>query len=153
MPFWPLDEETSQSYLASFFAFLTLGRIVFVFLRVPFSNRTLLGASLILSLMFIYVGVNIDPMGFSLIGLSMSIYFPCALDLISESFPKNVEKALPFVLNVIAIMLLGAHFLIGSLTDHFGNFSIIYAATTFLCLALIFVVISRIQPSRLTSTE
>jgi len=150
---WPLDEETSQSYLASFFAFLTLGRIVFVFLKVPFSNRSLLGASLILSLLFIYVGVNIDPMGFSLIGLSMSIYFPCALDLISESFQANVDKALPFVLNVIAIMLLGAHFLIGTLTDHFGNFSIIYAATTFLSLALIFVGISSFQPSRLTSTE
>tara|TARA_B100000925_G_scaffold180056_1_gene135880 strand:+ start:234 stop:1445 length:1212 start_codon:yes stop_codon:yes gene_type:complete len=150
---WPLDEETSQSYLASFFAFLTLGRIVFVFLKVPFSNRVLLSSSLAFSLLFIYVGVNFDPIGFSLIGLSMSIYFPCALDLISESFPKNVDKALPYVLNVIAIMLLGAHFLIGTLTDYYGNLAIIYAATIFLSLALMFVGLSIYQPSKLTSTE
>ena len=143
---WPINEEVSQSYLASFFGLMTLGRVIFVFLRVKLTNQILLMLSLSLSLLFIILGATTDPIFLSLVGLTMSIYFPCALDFISESFPKRINQALPFVLNIVAIKLLIAHFLVGVITDYFGDFSIVYVIGV--CISLAFLSIFFCRSSR-----
>ena len=136
---WGINQETSNTYLALFFGFLTLGRIVFVFFETKSSNRKLLLISLAGSVIFYFLGIKTHPLFLSLIGLSMSFYFPCALDLISESFTKNLNRALPFCLNLVAIKLLATHFIIGYFTEMFGPWAIVSISLPMLLIAMLFL--------------
>ena len=62
-------------------------------------------------------GVYIHPMFLALTGLSMSVYFPCAMDLVAEYFGHQMTKALPIVMNVISIHLLVTHYIVGQLNN------------------------------------
>ena len=115
-----LENGRSAELLTLFFALLTLGRLILIFVRLPFSNNIILGTSLLSSITLMLAGVYIHPMFLALTGLSMSVYFPCAMDLVAVYFGHQMTKALPIVMNVISIHLLVTHYIVGQLNNIVG---------------------------------
>jgi MFS transporter, FHS family, glucose/mannose:H+ symporter len=138
------NNNAAQSYLSSFFILLTLGRIIFAFIKTKKTNFIMLIASILISLIFFIIALlTKSPIFLSLIGLSMSIYFPCAMDYIAQKFKGNLQKSLPMIMNIVTIKLILMHFLAGIIEEKYGAQSTLYLSITFLCLAFICLISQR----------
>ena len=132
-----LPAGESAELLTLFFALLTLGRFILIFIQLPFSNNVILGASLLSSISFALFGIYIHPIFLALTGLTMSVYFPCAMDLVAVYFGHQMTRALPIVMNVISIHLLITHFIVGQLNNMVGPYGTMTLPVTHLVLAFI----------------
>ena len=142
------DSNAAQSYLSSFFILLTFGRIIFAFIRTSKSNFKMLMTSIISSFgLYILAIKTKQPLFLSFIGLSMSIYFPCAMDFIAQSFKGNLQKNLPTIMNIVTIKLILMHYIAGIFEEKFGGISTLYLSISFLFLAMIILMINRKQQS------
>lgn len=134
----PLEGSASQSYLSVFFILLTFGRIIFAFIKTNKTNSAILFGSIFSSFtLFILAILTKQTIFLSLIGLTMSIYFPCAMDLMAQIFKKELSKNLPAIMNIVTIKLIGMHFLAGSMEERFGPLSTLYFSIILLVFAII----------------
>lgn len=139
-----VTKNAAQSYLSNFFILLTFGRIIFAFIRTSKTNFKMLMMSILSSFLFYFLAIKTkQPIFLSLIGLSMSIYFPCAMDFIAQYFKGNLQIHLPAIMNIITIKLILMHFIAGKLEEHYGAITTLYLSITFLFLAMIFLVTNR----------
>ena len=135
-----LPKEAAQSYLSLFFMFLTLGRFIFAFIKTKKSNFNILLISNLISLVFFFLGIKYGPFFFSLIGLSMAIFFPCAMDYIAVKFGDQFQRGLPVVMNIITVELISMHLISGVIEERVGPGIIIYFSIALLLLSLLFLI-------------
>ena len=135
-----MDLEQSSLYVMYFFVFLFIGRLVFAFVKVAGSVTTHMNLSLIVSLLFLLLGLQVHPFFLTLVGLAMAPYYPLSVTYISQKTGANERQYLTIALSIQSLSVVGMHLGAGYLTDSAGGvkqaFSIGIAALliSFLCL-------------------
>lgn len=136
------SSSDSSLYLSLFFFFLMLGRIAIAATNLKIDSVFLMKLSLLMTSLFVFMGLTISPLMICLSGLSMSIFFPCAMDMINHFYPKSFEKMTASALSGLGFIVTCMHLLFGAVAKALGlslamGTSIIFSLTSFLCLYVI----------------
>jgi len=137
--YFNLDLESSSLYVTCLFIFLLLGRLIFTFKSFKSSYRTQLSFSLVLSILFLILGLKFHPIFLVLTGLSMAPYYPISLAYISEQTGVNSRQFITFAISVKSFCIIAMHLGVGYLTDHFGLINALGAGLVAFVLALLCV--------------
>ena len=115
-----MDIKTSGFYLSGFFFCLMLGRLTLGLFHLPIKGRVLMGLSLIGTTVCLILGHSGFFWAFSLSGLSMSVFFPSAMDLLGEEYPDHLEYITSVVMSGIGFFLFAMHLGFGQLAAALG---------------------------------
>lgn len=146
----PLIVESVYSYnklesaktLSLFFLLLAIGRLTFSFIKIPIKSTTLLMSSIILTLVFLSLGLFYTPLFFPFLGLSMSYFFPVALEMLGQIFQENTDRMVTYIMTAISISLSVNHFLFGEIANRFGTLyglSLVFFFQ-FICFGLLYYI-------------
>lgn len=139
-----VNNSASQSYLSIFFILLTFGRIIFAFIKTKKTNFSILLFSIVTSFALYFLALITKKSIFlGLIGLSMSVYFPCAMDLLAQTFKENLSRSLPIVMNVVTIKLISMHYVAGFMEQRFGPISTLYLSFALMFLAFFSLLLNK----------
>lgn len=108
------------SYLSYFFLSLLAGRLLFTFKKIDLPAKALLYISLLTSLLLLLGGMLLYAPLLALSGLSMSYFFPCAMDWLGEMFQEHLDDLLGYVMMFIGGTLVVVHFLFGIISTYIG---------------------------------
>lgn len=136
---WNYDLESSSLYVTYFFVCLLLGRLLFAGVKFKKSLSFQLTGCLLLSALFFLLGLYIHPMFLTIIGFSISPFYPLAISLISSEFPEDLDTAVSYMMATDSMMLALMHVLVGKLSDNYGIQTAIFTGLIFLSFSLIFV--------------
>ena len=104
--------------LSLFFIYLLIGRVSFALIPVKINTLTLLKISAPSSFILCLLGILYSPQFLAICGLSMSYFFPCAMDYIGEYFSaKELEIAFAKVMVCVGGVLVVLHLSFGQLTS------------------------------------
>ncbi|MBC7465813.1 MAG: MFS transporter [Bdellovibrio sp.] len=137
--YFQMDLEASSQYVTYFFMFLLFGRLVFALKAFRISLRRQLNISLILSLSFLILGLNVHPFFLVMTGLSMAPFYPLSITYISEQTGIYKRPFLTFAISFQSVCVISMHMGVGYLTDQFGLFYAFGVGIISLVLALVCV--------------
>jgi MFS transporter, FHS family, glucose/mannose:H+ symporter len=137
------SHELSSFYLSFFFILLLAGRLLFSFFSFKSTSYKLLIISLFSSFSFLILGFHIHPLGLSFCGLSLSFFFPCAMDLINKELGDSTDFILPIVMTSTGGMLIFMHLFVGILADKIGIHKALHLGPLSLIVSLCFLLISK----------
>ncbi|MBD64530.1 MAG: hypothetical protein CME62_04955 [Halobacteriovoraceae bacterium] len=106
--------------LSVFFGLLLVGRMSFGLFHVPFKSFNIMTGSIVLSFVVSILGMQFYPPLLALNGLSMSIFFPSAMDWVSEFFGEESEYVISRIMVTISGSLVAMHYIFGLFAEHFG---------------------------------
>ncbi len=112
----------SSKALMWFFIFLFAGRLLFSFIKLKFNLKILLNSFLVLSLLSLILGLNIDPKFLILTGFFMAPYYPLSVMYISQNTAHLSRTYLSFAMSFQSLAVVAMHLGVGYLTDQFGLF-------------------------------
>lgn len=112
--------ESANELLSFFFLTLFLGRLAFALIHVPLRNSSVLALSGGASLLFFCLGLFHHPAWLALCGLSMSMFYPCAMTLVTEETGRESGLVMSWIVTTQSLGLMAMHFAIGWLSDRFG---------------------------------
>ena len=124
---WGISIESAGSWLAAYFAAMTLSRLVLGLVRFPFSARQLLWFAIFLGAPFLIVGFL--PLGFSreirllsLVGFGFPIAmgYPLAMTRLAEIFGPRVQRVTSLCLILQSGAAMTMHFVLGWGADSHG---------------------------------
>lgn len=131
-----LSEVSSLKFVSAFFLFLLIGRLFFAFINLKVSSKYLLSLSCLFSLIFIFLGVVYQPVFLSFTGLSMSFFFPAAMDYLGDYFePSELDAGFSFSMVFVGGSLTVFNYIFGWIT------SILKIETSILMIPLFLVVV------------
>lgn len=113
--------ESSQA-LMWFFVFLFAGRILFSFIKFNLNLKVLLNSFLVLSLLSLVLGLNLDPQFLILTGFFMAPFYPLSVMYISQNTAHLSRTYLSFAMSFQSLAVVAMHLGVGYLTDAFGLF-------------------------------
>jgi len=145
MRFLNFTQENASLYLMFFFICLLGGRLTFSLFNFKMESYHLLLISSISSLVFYCMGLMIHPIFLSLCGLTMSIFFPCAMDRLCDKFKGYTESILPIIVSSIAIFNTLMHWGIGILSNTFSIRYALFSGPVFLLLSTYFLINNKIS--------
>lgn len=128
--------DKSSIYLSAFFFLLLLGRMTFAFFNIKISSYKIIFSSLILSIILYLFGIYKFPILLPFCGLTMSVFFPCAMEWMSKIFNKNTDKMTTIVMTSVGVMLITMHWIIGQLASKFGIMNALLVGPLFLTISL-----------------
>lgn len=114
------ESAKASFYLSLFFVGLLLGRVLFSIKELAISTLTILRISIVLNLILSITGLLYHPIAFSLLGLSMSIFFPCVMSLISERFTILSDYLVAKAMQAVGFSLVTIHYLFGLVSTYFS---------------------------------
>ncbi len=138
-----LSSTEASIYLTLFFAFLLVGRLFFAVKSIRGSVERWLIVSLVTTAVAMVFGLLIHPIGLALCGLTMSYFFPCAVELFNHRFQKQSEFMMASAMVSICLLLMIMHQVTGWVADHFGLLNAM--ATGLIYLALSFGLLLHIR--------
>ena len=106
--------------LSAFFALLLAGRLAFALLHFRVASARLLVLSAGVSLAAYLVGLFVHPAGLAACGLTMSFFFPTAIDWIRAEHGDGWQRVLASAVAAVGVALVVMHFAVGVLTDVVG---------------------------------
>jgi MFS transporter, FHS family, glucose/mannose:H+ symporter len=121
-----LSLKVGSEYLSYFFLCLLLGRLTFTFIHIKVDSKKLLIISLLSSIIFSVLGILVSPILLTITGLSMSYFFPCAMDWLSESLHTEVENVLGTIMIYVGGSLVLSHWVFGTLATYIGLSAIVW---------------------------
>jgi FHS family glucose/mannose:H+ symporter-like MFS transporter len=131
-----LDLEQSSLYVSGFFVLMFLGRLFFAWRPLKYDLRNQLSWSLLLSFVFIFLGLYVHPIFLLLTGLTMAPYYPLAIVYISECFPRNIDSAIASTMAAQSLLVVMMHFTVGYFSDWLGLTMALWVGPFFLLVAL-----------------
>jgi fucose permease len=115
---WNFEPVQAAQYLAYFFAFLLVGRLLFTFFRLEhLSNKTVLMTSLVLSTVLYLIGLHFHPLFIAATGLTMAPVFGVSLDSIANVFKDETDHAIAWMLSLSGVFIIGMHMIVGFVSD------------------------------------
>jgi fucose permease len=113
--------ERADLYLAGFFLALLSGRVIFGSLGFKrFGNIAVLSLSAGAGAFFYAGALSVDPRLFFICGLTMSPFYPVAMDQVSAYFGGKSSQALGFVIGSGSLSVVLMHMTVGRLNDAVG---------------------------------
>lgn len=141
--YFNFDLEQSSNYVTYFFVFLLLGRVVFTLKTFKATLRKQLNISLILSTIFLCLGLTLHPFFLTLVGLAMAPFYPLAVSYISEKTAAQKRRYLTFVMGIQGLSVIAMHIGVGYLADIFG---LVYAFGVGIVLLLVAIFCLNFHP-------
>jgi MFS transporter, FHS family, glucose/mannose:H+ symporter len=114
------DLHQSSVYLTGFFVGLLAGRLLFSFYQPKIKLFNQLLVSLLVTVLMLILGIKVHESFFIASGLSMGPFFPLAVNYISESFPRALNRAMAFTVSIQSLFVVIMHLSFGWVTDAFG---------------------------------
>lgn len=143
-----LSVEKANLLLSAFFLFLFLGRLFFAVVHLPLRNWTILFVSGGVSLVVFCLGLVHDPVWLAFTGLTMSMFYPCAMAMVHDETGRDAGSATSWVLIVQSLGLTLMHFALGYLSDRFSLGRALWIGP--LCLILVLVYLGKIRTRQVT---
>lgn len=114
------EQNDANKALSYFFLSLFAGRLFGAFLPKTTPIKFALFSSVLMSLIFSFLGVSYHPYFLVAVGFSISVIFPYTITWISEDFPKRRQGLITSSLNFVGLFLIGMHIIFGSVADFLG---------------------------------
>lgn len=112
--------DQSRMALSAFFIFLLLGRLLFTIIPTKGSSLRWLIISCFCTLCIYLASQFVHPSLLILTGLTMSYFYPVAMDWLSKSFPEGFEWMSASVLTTVSVYLVMMHLSFGIISDWLG---------------------------------
>tara|TARA_R110000868_G_scaffold117600_15_gene312510 strand:- start:16920 stop:18077 length:1158 start_codon:yes stop_codon:yes gene_type:complete len=134
-----IDVSSARMALSFFFLSLLAGRLLFTVVPLKGASQRWLLVSCASTLVIYSLSQIISPLFLSLCGLSMSFFFPVAMDWLSKKFPQGLEWMTASVQTTVSLILVIMHIGFGYITDYFGiNLAMgLIPIFQFLCMILL----------------
>jgi fucose permease len=126
----------SSWYAAGFFICLFVGRLLFTVWSPEIALKSQLSLSLLLSITCLCVGIYFHPAAFALAGFCMGPFYPMMMVSAGHLFPQAVSQALGWAVAMGSVFVVGMHFGVGFVTDHWGLKTAFYLGPAFCALSL-----------------
>lgn len=131
--------DTARTTLSFFFLLLLLGRLLFTLLPIKGASQRWLVFSCSSSIIIYICSLIISPYLLALLGLTMSYFYPVAMDWLSKKFPTGFDFMSASVLTTVSLSLVFMHLGFGYVSNLLG---IEYAMALvpllqFICLILL----------------
>lgn len=136
---WNFDLQQSSLYVTYFFIAMLVGRSLFAFVHFKQSVRTLLSASIILTIVTGFAGLYLHPIFLALTGFTIAPFYPLSISFISGEFPGELDDAVSYMMATDSLMLVLMHLSVGSLTDLFGIHQAMLVGMGFFAISFLFV--------------
>lgn len=118
--YFGLSLEESSNYVTYFFICLLAGRLMFAIKSFKLELRHQLNASLMLSILFLVLGLSMSPWFLVLTGLSMAPFYPLAIVYIAERAGVQKRRFITFAMGIQSVCVILMHVGVGYLTDLLG---------------------------------
>lgn len=115
-----LSGEVSSTYLSLFFLLLLIGRLTFTIKHFNTKSDKLLKISMGSSIISVILGIVYFPILLAVSGLTMSYFFPCAMDWLGEHFHTNMDAIFSKVMTIVGGCLVVFHWLFGVVAAQVG---------------------------------
>ena len=149
-----LDPAGAAKYASVYFFLFALGRLLGGFVLNKIGNLKGLAISLVISAVFIIMGLQLKNNGLMLIavsGLFVSVTFPTMMVIISSVFNQNSSYAIGFIVTIGNILNVIMFNVVGALNDILGAYRAFYTAPVALVCCVIMLVIIMIKERKETS--
>jgi fucose permease len=150
--FYAVDPESAKLSLAAFFGLFTFGRLFFSLVTLKGQSFHYLIFSLVSTLALFALG-HFWPMLLPLTGLSMSFFFPFAVDWINSHFEHGQEFMTASALTFVGVFLVLMHALFGIISDMIGILWAFAIAPMGCILALILLIIIETKMPRMAAQK
>jgi MFS transporter, FHS family, glucose/mannose:H+ symporter len=137
--YFNMNLEQSSNYVTYFFIFLLVGRVFFAFKAFAASLKSQLTISLLVSILFLVLGLTVNPFFLALVGLSMAPFYPLSVAYISRQTGAEKRKFITFAISFQSFCVITMHIGVGYLTDRFGLFYAFGVGIVSLVLSLLCV--------------
>lgn len=117
---WNFSPTVASEYLALFFLLLLFGRVLFAVFHLKICAHKILMLSSSLSLISFLLGLYVHPSFLILTGLTMSFYFPNALEWVNEKYNENADYLITQIMIFVGAVLVLIHWVFGAISDVFG---------------------------------
>lgn len=121
--------------LTYFFVALLLGRLFFTFFKFKASLTKQVTVLEIISMLFIALGLYLNPYFLILAGLTIAPVYPLVAAIIANEFKGHLDRAMTICVSLNSLLLAFMHVLVGKITD-------IYGLQTAMLLGILFLLIS-----------
>lgn len=131
-----VSHSEASNYLSLFFLSLMLGRLMLALITIPLKGEQLLRLSLVFTAILLTLGMQGHHLAFSLCGFTMAVFFPCAMDCLSEWFPESLNFMMAGAMSGIGVFLVIMHASFGQFAEVFGIKMAMGTALVFCLLSL-----------------
>ncbi len=114
---WGLAPDKANQLLSLFYVLLLAGRLFMSLVHMKAKTKHLLIVSIALSLFIFCVGILTHPLVIALCGLSMSVFYPCAISFVYEEQPLAADRIIVWTLTLNSAAVLVMHWGVGLLSD------------------------------------
>lgn len=132
-------EEGASLLLSLFFLLLFVGRLLFALVHFPARNPVILATSSLVSAGTFALGIVVSPVWLAVSGLTMSMFYPCAISYLNDELGERAGFALSASLTVQSLCLTSMHLLVGGLSDRFGLGKALWIGPACLILTVVFL--------------
>lgn len=115
-----IDIDKARLALSCFFLALLAGRLLFTIVPIKGASQRWLLLSCATTLVIYLMARTISPLIMALTGLTMSYFYPVAMDWLSKKFPQGLEWMTASVLTSVSVMLILMHLGFGYVSDMLG---------------------------------
>lgn len=106
--------------LTYFFIALLSGRLLFTFIKFPFSLIQQVTFLEILTILFILSGIYLHPYFLIVAGFSIAPVYPLIAAIIAQEFKGHLDRAMTICVSSNSLLLAFMHVFVGKITDLFG---------------------------------
>jgi FHS family glucose/mannose:H+ symporter-like MFS transporter len=131
------DLSVSSYYLTGFFVCMLIGRLIFAARSFHWTLRRMLSGSLLLSAVFIALGLTFNPVFLVLSGLSMAPFYPLAVAYVYHHFADRIDSAISSCMAIQALLTVIMHAVVGYLTEIYGISVALWAGPVILIFAFL----------------
>ena len=137
---WGMAPDQANQLLSLFYVLLLSGRLFMSLVHLKAKTKTLMIGSIMASLVIFCFGILIHPLVIAFCGLSMSIFYPCAISFTYEEQPQAADRIIAWTLTLNSAAVLIMHWGVGVLSDLTSLKVAIWVGPISLlsCLALLF---------------
>lgn len=144
-----LDLVNANQFLAAFFFFLFLSRLIFAIKSFPLSSINILKISLVLSFLFILLGLQFSPWFFTFCGLAMGPFFPIKLEYVTECFQDFSSKVMAQLVAVGSLGVVALHYGLGLITQYLGVQMVLFLVPILLLISLLMLLFFHLEYKKL----
>lgn len=131
-----MSVENAKYLLTLFFTGLLFGRLAITLFHFSISSLNLLKLSMFLTLAISLIGILFYPPLLALTGLSMSVFFPTAMDYLGDIFGENFDIIMSKVFIAVGGLLFFIHWFFGFITEIFSIHFAIWILPVFVSIVL-----------------
>lgn len=115
-----VDLLTARTALSVFFLTLLGGRLLFAVVPIKGTGKSWLIGSCLSTIALYFLSLTVHPLLLAFSGLTMSYFFPVAMDWLTQIFNEGLEWMTASVLTTISVTLVLMHLGFGVIADYLG---------------------------------